>query len=191
MKKRVKINSMRTRKIFIGINLPDQVKKRLFEKIEKWRDLPVRWSEEKNLHITVFFVGYVNDEIIADICRKVGEAVENIEAFDVILEKIVLSPDAKRPKMILAEGGSSEELKKLESKIAQKIGVFLVERKIFRPHVTLGRTRPEKWAKFSEKPMVIDEKFSASIPVESVDVFESRANKGRREYVILEKCSLK
>ena len=50
------------RRIFIAINLPEDIKRELAAYDQKWSDLPVRWTEKENLHITLEFLGYLTDE---------------------------------------------------------------------------------------------------------------------------------
>ncbi len=178
------------RRVFVGIDLPAQVKKRLAQKMEKRQDLPVRWALEDNLHVTLSFLGYVNDSVLADICAKVRRACEDNEIFDIMLEEIVIAPSPQEPRMIWVEGLPSENLKRLQESIERELGIFQKKKRTFRPHVTLGRIRKEKWKKLPEIPE-IREKFSALIPVESVEIFESVVEEGKRRYLLLESCPLK
>lgn len=177
-------------KVFVGISLPDDVKKRLIQKTEKWRELPVFWSEKENFHITLTFLGYIDDLSIGDVCRKVKEAAKEMEGFDVLFEKIELSPHRDDPKMVWLSGNASEELRDLQKEIEKSLGMFVVDKKEFRPHVTLGKINRAKWRNLSEKPD-LEENLKISIPVLSVEVFESRMEKGRRKYDVLESCELK
>lgn len=178
------------RKIFIGVDLPEQAKKRLAKAMEKWQDLPVKWSYPENLHLTVLFLGHIEDEMVAAVCEKVKEACRKLPAFDINLEQILLGPeDDKRAKMFWLTGEPSEKLKSLREDIEKELDVFQSEKKVFRPHITLGRIRKNKWEQLAEIPRV-DEKFSFSLPVESVRVFESVSVKGKRKFLVLETCSL-
>jgi 2'-5' RNA ligase len=178
------------RRVFIGINLPNQVKKRLMQKIEKWRELPVRWGSEDNLHITLSFLGYIDDENIAPVCAKVRSASEKSKIFDLILEEIILAPDAVDPRMIWLTGKPNEDLKKLQENIEKELGIFQRAKKAFRPHVTIGRIRKNKWKALSEIPEIQD-KFNVVVPADSVQIFESVVENGKRKYLLLESCPLK
>lgn len=177
------------RRIFIAINIPGQVKKRLVQKIEKWQDLPVRWVFEDNLHITLNFLGYMDDEKIPEICEVVREAVQKSQSFEVSLSKIIIGPSENQPRMIWAAGEKIEELKILVEIIEKSLGIFLREKRNFSPHVTLGRIMKIKWAKLYEKPE-INEKINFVIPVDTVEILESVFEEGKRKYLLLESCSL-
>ncbi len=178
------------RKVFIGIDLPTSVKKRLSQKIEKWQDLPVLWANEDNFHVTLQFLGYLDDDTISEICGKMKALAGKSDSFDIRFRKIALGPNTEKAKMIWAIGDASEELKNLEESVEKKLGIFSTEKRAFRPHITLGRIRKNKWEEISPKPE-IEEKFDAFIPVESLVVFESVFEDGKRKYVPMEICKLR
>ena len=43
-------------RIFIAINLPNDIKKYLVGFEKKWLDLPAKWVNPENLHITLLFL---------------------------------------------------------------------------------------------------------------------------------------
>lgn len=178
---------MQKKKIFIEIEVPSQAKKRLVRKMESWKFLPVKWMKEDNLHITLAFLGYVDESVLPEICAKVAEAVSEHESFDIEFEKIALGPDPHNPRMVWLEGKVSEELRFLNESVEKTLGIFSKERKEFRPHVALGRIRALKWDELPEKPE-IDEKMHLTFSVDSVLVMESRG--GGAEYTPLEECPL-
>ena len=178
------------RRIFIGISLPDDIKKRLSLRIEKWRDLPIKWSDSDNFHVTLSFLGHIDDESLVDICAGIQRASKEFEGFEINLEEIELGPSKESPKVIWLSGGANEELRKLKIEIEKYLDMFVAEKKEFRPHVTLGKISKHKWEALSEKPK-IEERFRISIPVLSVDIFESKVENGKTKFEVLEACELK
>lgn len=181
---------MKQRKIFIGIRLPEYVKKRLSEKMEKWKNLPIQWSFEENLHITLLFIGYINDEAMIDICDKTRKAAEKTGGFDIKFEKIGFGPDEKNPRMVWLSGEANENLRNLVENLEKELGIAKTFRNEIRPHVTLGRIRQTVWKNLPEPPEV-KEKLSISVPANSIDVVESVLEKGKRKFITLESCPLK
>ncbi len=178
---------MQKKKIYIEIQIPTQTKRRLSKKLEQWSQLPVKWSKEDNFHLTVSFVGYVDESVTPEICSKVSEAVENLESFDLELNKIALGPDLDNPKMVVLSGHPSEELRGLHEAVQQALGMKTEQYKQFKPNVTLGKIRKEKWNELEKKPL-IDEKVHIIVPVDYVSVMESKG--GGEEYISLEDCPL-
>ncbi len=182
---------MQKKKIFIEIGVPAHVKKKLAQKIEPWKKLPVKWVREVNLHITVAFLGYVDESVLPEICQNVSDAAASMESFDVEFNRISLGPDLESPQMIWAVGQVSDDLKNLIESIEEALNISKGQRKAFIPHITLGRIRADKWEALSEKP-VIDEKVNLIVPVETVFVMESNPgqSKGGPEYTVMETCPL-
>jgi 2'-5' RNA ligase len=178
------------RKIFISINLPNRVKKRLLAATEKWQGLPVKWVKEGNLHVTLFFLGYIENEIVVEICQKLQKTISNEEIFDLPFDQIELAPAKEDPKMIWLSGKPSNELLALHQKIEKVLGIFASAKKSFRPHITLGRIRKSKWEALAEKPE-ISEKFPLLLSVESIDVMASDFSGDGQEYALIESCELK
>ena len=177
------------RKIFISINLPERTKKRLTKTIEKWQDLPVKWVKEANLHITLFFLGFVDDESTLEVCQKVKKIAEQEEIFDIEFEAITFGPTLEDPRMIWLAGKVNEELKHLVEKIEKELGIFSSPRKEFRPHITLGKIKKNKWDELPSKPE-INKEFPLLVSVESVDVMASDFESEGMEYTIIESCEL-
>lgn len=178
---------MRKKKIFIEISLPKEIKKRLIQKTRQWSDLPIKWVKENNLHMTISFIGYVDESIIPEICQKVNKAVNNFESFEIAFNKIELGPDTENPKIIWLNGEPSIELGRLNEAVEEVLGMHPQEHKQFCPHVTLGRIRKIKWDELPEKP-VINEKVNLAMTVDFVFVVESKG--GENEYNVLEECAL-
>ena len=187
--KKARIGYMK-RKLFISINIPDKVKKRLVAATEKWQELPVKWTKEANLHITLLFLGYVDEETIVKICQKVRESSEHEDIFDIEFDKIELFPSPDDPKMVALTGPASDELLKLHEKLEKALDIFTSSKQSFHPHVTLGRGRKYKWEALENKPS-ISERFSLIISAESIDVMASDFGGGESEYTIIEFCPLK
>jgi len=178
---------MQKKKIFIEIPIPGVLKKRLAQKYSEWDGLPIKWMKEENLHITVSFIGYVDESVIPDICRKVSDALQNFEAFEIFFDEIGLGPDIKNPQTVNLTGKPSEELGRLNEVVEQALEMHPQKHKEFRPHVTLGRIRKLKWEELSQKPN-ISEKINLAMTVDSVSIMESKG--GGAEYVSLEECPL-
>lgn len=174
------------RKIFIGIDLPAQIKKRLMQKVKKWEDLPVRWSEAENLHVTLVFLGYVDNDLLPEVCTRAREAIEKHEMFDIELNEIRLSENEK---VIWATGGADERLRKVQEDISKSLGLFGTEKKNFKPHITLGRVRKKKWNEMENHPE-IKQDYKFAVPVESIEVIESKVENGKRKFTPIESCSL-
>lgn len=192
-------------RIFIAINLPENVKKKLQEYQRKWVDLPVRFTKKDSLHLTILFIGYVNDEQTLEVCRNIRTIGKKHLPFELCFNRICLGPPGKSPRLIWLEGEKNEALINLKRDIegimalgqndSRAFAEIEKELKIFIPHITLARIRQIEWRKLEISPQ-INKDISISVPVNSIEVMESplkpsfaKASKGRRggaEYLVLE-----
>lgn len=180
------------RRVFIAINLSDGVKKRLKEFQEKFDYLPVRWTKEASLHLTLVFIGYVSNEQMLEICRVSREVAAKFEPFFIDFKKIILGPPGKPPRMIWVEGETSQKLADLKNKLEDALlesdsGFRHKEARLLRPHITLARIKMDRWYQLESQPK-IDEEFQAQVPVASIEVMESDLKRDGAEYAVLESC---
>jgi len=182
---------MNKRRLFIAINLPDNVKKRLAEWQGKWNldRKYINWVRKENLHITLVFIGYVDDDETYEICKLVKKTAKRHESFHIDLERITIGPPDKTPRMFWAEGGKSQELADLQNDLENALNIgtgFKKEVRPFRPHITLARF---KYQIAKDLPKV-DDVFKAEIPVDTIEVMQSNLHRSGPEYTILESVNL-
>lgn len=180
-------------RIFIAINLPEDLKKKLADYQKKWPEIPVRWTELDNIHITLAFLGYINDEELLETSKTVKEAALRHVSFFIDLNKICYGPPKKMPpRMIWVKGEKSEDFASLRDDLDKSLSDsetirFSSEKREFSPHITLGRIRQWEWQRIEpeERPKV-NEDINLSFSVDSIEIMESVLKKGGPEYTILE-----
>jgi RNA 2',3'-cyclic 3'-phosphodiesterase len=189
---------MTKKRIFIAINLPEQVKRKLFEwelKLEQkyglgeFRSKNINWVIRNNLHITLIFIGYVTDDEIYEICKTAKEVAKNHSQFYIELEKIVTGPPHKQARMFWVEGAKSQELANLQIDLENALsGTNNHKKEIrpFSPHITLARFTNQVAKILPE----IGEIFKSSVSVDSIDVMQSVLHRNGPEYTILERVEL-
>ena len=187
-------------RVFIAINLPENIKKKLTDYQLKWPELPCRWTKKENLHITLVFLGYLTDEELLEVCKITKEVVLRHEPFFINLNKILYGPPKQPPRMIWIEGEGSEELGKLQKNLENALSSTQTlakadREKEVRPyvsHITLGRLKQWEFRRIEieERPEVNEDVFF-NFEVKSIEIMESRLKRGGPEYSILELCPLK
>lgn len=181
---------MMKRRLFIAINLPENVKKKLIEYQNKWSELDpnlIRWVKKSNLHITLVFIGYVDDDEMYEICKLTEQVAKKHNPFMINLEKIILGPPNKTPRMFWVQGEKSDELGKLQGELTEKIEQRSgAKYDAYRPHITLSRF---KHPLLKSLPKVNDP-FHAQVPVETIDIMQSNLKRTGAEYSILESIPL-
>jgi 2'-5' RNA ligase len=186
------------KRVFIAINLPEEIKKELSSFQEKWPELPIRWTKPENLHITLAFLGYLSDEELLEVLRITKEVASRSQPFLINLIKIIYGPPKKMPpRMVWVEGEKSAELGKLQkdlenSLLSSSIKGIESERRPYTPHITLGRIRQWEFRQIEpEERPEINEDINLSFEVNSIEVMESQLKRGGAEYTILESAKLK
>ena len=180
-------------RVFIAINLPENIKSKLSDSRKKWPDLPCRWVRKENLHITLVFIGYLTDDELLKVLNIAKETAKNHEPFLIKLTKILYGPPKKPPRMVWVEGEINEALGKLQTNLENSLQEmpFEKESRAHTPHITLGRLREWEFRKMEpeEKPEV-NEEISFHFFAESIELMESELKKTGPEYTILESIPL-
>jgi 2'-5' RNA ligase len=185
-------------RIFIAINLPEDIKKKLVDYQSKWPELPIRWTRKENLHITLVFLGYLNDEELLEICKVTKKVASQNPVFSVNLNKIFYGPPKKMPpRMVWAEGEKSKEFTSLIEDLEKSLMTsgevhFSPEKRAFSPHITLGRVKTWEFRQIEpEERPEISEEISLNFEVNSIEIMESHLKRGGPDYAALESAPLK
>jgi 2'-5' RNA ligase len=183
------------RRIFIAINLPAQIRKKLAEHQAIWPELPARWTKQENLHITVIFLGNIPEIELPDICRITNEVAKRHGPFFVKLNQVCYGPNNKiPPRMIWAKGDPSMKLTKLKEDLDKSLSEsisFHCEEKALVPHITLARIKTWDWKKIEvEERPVVEKDLNIEFEVESIDIMESELQRSGSTYMVLESIPL-
>jgi len=186
-------------RIFIAINLPEEVKKTLSSYQSMWPELPARWVKKDNLHITLIFLGYLTDEEVVETCKIVSETASRYPSFAINLKRVCYGPPKKMPpRLVWVEGEKNQELGIIQSDLENSLlsssnsGFRKAEKQSYTPHITLGRIKAWEFRQIEpeERPEV-NEEINLNFEVSSVEVMESQLKRGGPEYTVLESCTLK
>lgn len=138
-----------TTRTFIALAVPQNVGDKLarLQTLLAPEATGVRWAEALPFHLTLAFLGDVNNGDLIEVCRAVATASSGIDVFDLRIEGVGFFPDAARPRTIWAGlvGPGLEPLRLLQAKIAaavDSVNYPADEKKRFVPHITLGSLKP-------------------------------------------------
>lgn len=106
----------------------------------------IRWASAETLHVTLLFLGDVEDRHLSRLCREVETAVHTIPSFVVHIAGLGAFPDLRRPKVIWAGVRQGhQQLQTVHQAIATRLipaGLYQAENRPYTPHLTLGRVPP-------------------------------------------------
>ncbi len=104
----------------------------------------VKWVADQNLHVTLRFLGEVDDSKLPGICQLVADAASEVAAFDFRVSEIVCVPKAGPVRMFWAgvtdPTGQMNLLYENISLLLEAEG-YPPETRPFLPHITLGRVK--------------------------------------------------
>lgn len=182
-------------RLFIAVDLNSQNKDALagLQARLKKADADVKWVEPGNIHLTLKFLGEVNEEKIPKIISAIKESIAGFKPFSLEIVSLGAFPSLKYPRIIWAgiEKGK-ENLEKLAEGIETamlKLG-FPEEKRGFSSHLTLGRVRSAK-----NKDRLCRQISLASFPalpqdIASVNLYQSRLTPQGPIYEKLAEASL-
>jgi len=176
-------------RIFLAINLPEDIKKQLLEYRSKWPELPARWVTENNLHVTLVFLGNTSEKELKEV-RSIARKIASMrKPFSFSLSQIVYGPTEKQPKMIWARGIISKEFLSLQKDLAKALGYQ--DERPFSLHITLARLNEWEFRKIEpeERPRV-QEEISLTISVSSLQIMKSTLKRSGAEYSVIESIPL-
>mgnify|MGYP001559268423 CR=1 FL=1 len=180
------------KRMFIAINLPDDIKDAIEKEIEKIRYEflnDIRFIPRENWHITMTFLGYQKDESITSILDSMKNVSKEFEAQNIKLDNISYGPPKEPARMIWLNINqeTSDNLihlkNKLEDELADKNIRFQKEHRQPSIHITLARFGLTPIDSLPE----INKKLNISFNADSLDLMESSLSKKGAQYELLQK----
>jgi 2'-5' RNA ligase len=170
-------------RLFVAINLPDAERTALHAATSALRSdgLPVKWVAADKLHVTIRFLGSVDDAQAGPIGDALAAAVAGLKPFDVTVGGAGAFPDAQHPRVLWIGVERHPALELLAHDVARVLGGFGFppELRPFMPHVTIGRVQdgPAALRPVAAELEALD--YAGLLPVDSVDLMESLAGRYR------------
>jgi 2'-5' RNA ligase len=175
-------------RLFLAIELPPEVLDALEQAIAPLRsDFPdLAWVKPEKRHLTLKFLGEVAKERVPELEAAMLHVAARHRSFTMELSALGAFPTFRRARVLWlgVEQEPRLELLHHDVEVAGESVGFEVEGRAFRPHITLARIR-EKLDREQAKQLAraarrID--FSASVPVDSITLFESALGSGGSQY---------
>ncbi|MEM9588823.1 MAG: RNA 2',3'-cyclic phosphodiesterase [Planctomycetota bacterium] len=138
--------AMQTIRSFIAIPLSASVSRAVSKLIDRLAEDGdgIRWVPKDNLHLTLKFLGDVDNTELPKLCQSLREICQACQPFPLQFEGTGGFPDIDRPRVLFAGvQGDRESLCELVTEIETRFADlgFKPEPRDYRPHLTLGRTR--------------------------------------------------
>lgn len=136
-------------RLFVAVELDERVRSVMVDAQKKLGRAcdGVRWIRPEQLHMTVKFLGEVEDGRIAEICESAKMAAAECRCLDLRVSACGCFPPRGAVRIVWVgvggdEGGITPMVQGVESRF-ESIG-FPRETKPFSPHITIGRVRDDR-----------------------------------------------
>jgi 2'-5' RNA ligase len=131
---------------FIAVETPTSIRQRIEELQQSLAPHAegVKWVDSEIVHLTIKFLGEVDERDIYDVCKRVKEVAGAWTAFECSVARAGAFPNASRPRVIwagVAQG--TTELSEIHDALDDVLGElgYPRENRAFTPHFTIGRVR--------------------------------------------------
>lgn len=165
---------------FLAVELSKPIRRKLALFQRQLRALPisVTWVAERNLHITVKFLGEVTAHRLSELKSRLEPDYAEREPFTVHIGGFGAYPNLRKPHILWAGANGSEDAFQAVFEQAERAaGVLGVaqEPRAFSPHITLGRIRNGGEVRGAEGLLAPYAEFDAGdMTVSSVSLFSSQ-----------------
>jgi RNA 2',3'-cyclic 3'-phosphodiesterase len=170
-------------RLFTGLEIPQHVAQSL---AMMRGGLPgARWADPENYHLTVRFIGDIDDTLAHEIAGMLGRVHRG--AFELRLDGLS-SFGGRKPRALVAAVSPIAPLMELQAeheRILQRLGLEPEGRK-YTPHVTLARLRDSSSQQVADYLSARGHFRSASFMVSRFVLFSSRASIGGGPYIVEE-----
>lgn len=131
-------------RLFIAIEIPENIKEFLLKIIPI--NLPldgVNVVQKQNLHITLKFLGEVEESLIPDIKETLKSISGEFSAFTLKITRPGVFPDKFKPRVIWIGTENTDTLKTIAKRIDENLHKygFEKEQREFKAHITLARVK--------------------------------------------------
>lgn len=136
---------MRNRRLFFAIKPPERVCDALETFIDTHKELPVRWTERSNLHLTLLFLGWVPETGVNELMKKGRELLSEPQG-SILFSHLDWGPPSGSTRMIWTHGtadpswGTLKE--RMRTALASEDLYHGADEWPFTPHITVARMEP-------------------------------------------------
>ena len=138
-------------RLFIAIKIPDEVKNKLLDVCYELSDSSelFKWEKPEKIHLTLKFIGEVEEEFVSSIAKEIA-FVENYNSFNFNVTNFGFFFRNSVPNILWAGLQTDESIHKLVEELNERLSIFSIpiERKLFKPHLTMLRIKKNPGKKF-------------------------------------------
>ncbi len=191
-----------TRRVFCAFDLDEACRQAATRLVERLCRVPefrrhgenrIRWVPPENLHVTVRFLGAMRESAVCELQAVLARPLTS-RAFHLQFEGVGMFPDRGGPRVIwigVTDGAAKAErvCRELDERLARLERVR--ERRVLRPHVTVGRFRQPGSASVRRAIRGLTMNSFEALLVDHLTVYESHLSSRGARYVPLVRTPLR
>ncbi|MFH1427334.1 MAG: RNA 2',3'-cyclic phosphodiesterase [Patescibacteria group bacterium] len=141
------MQEIKKKRIFIALNLPNNTKNEISSLINNLeiKNKGIKWTQKENLHLTLHFLGYLNNEQIEKVEQIINSLATQFKEMEFSIKEINAFPNLHQPRVIVLSGQQTNgtTVFDLQREIGEKLkeSGFIVENRAWKLHLTLGRVK--------------------------------------------------
>ena len=190
---------MQSIRSFISIPIPAGVTGSASKLIKKLKPLDdgIKWVPMDNFHLTIKFLGNVDNTEVHEVCKHIRSVTDQYSPFQLTFTGTGCLPNPQKPRSLQIgiqdpTGNLVAMVGQLEKILASEMG-FKPEPRDYVPHLTLGRTRSNS-RRISSDLMDVFEKDSetefGNMEVDEVNLMASFLDKAGPTYQVMDTVEL-
>lgn len=182
------------KRLFVGIDIPEEIKKRLYD-VSGYigEDKEIKRVSLSNIHITLRFLGNVRSDRIEKIKKAIKSTAEEFDSFDYEIKgNIGAFPNVRNATVVFVEiGRGFYEIKRVYDFLERKLCEIKIERekREFVPHITIARIKKRKNIEKEIQSLNLDS--IDGVKCSKITLYESILRPQGPEYIIIDEFSLK
>lgn len=177
-------------RIFIAFDTTPEIKEYLAEIAGQLRrvDADIRWEPKEKYHATLKFLGDIDESLLPAIAIRISETAGRFRPITLRFDRLGCFPNMRNPRVFWAgctnHDPAISDLKTQMDEVLAPFG-FEIERRIYDPHVTLGRFKSDRGSKhlISSVEKITFEAFN--LPVQELMLMKSVLNRDGSQYTVL------
>ncbi len=178
---------------FVALPLPPEVRASIAELVGSSRQgsPALRWIRPEQAHLTLAFLGDLDDGAVAELRSSVRRVAREVAPFESDVRGVGAFPTPARGRTLwLGWGQGARQVRELHALLTAALAAagWALERRPFRPHVTLARCRTP--ADLRGTVAALERWRSASWTVTAIDVMASCLTADGAVHTRIERCPL-
>jgi len=182
------------RRIFTAIDISDEARIKVARYIENVRDefpnLRVGWERAEKLHLTLKFLGDIDEDRLNNFIEAVEETAEQLSNFKLQISGTGAFPSPRNARILWLgvrdERGSLQRLNEILETECKRKG-FEREKRNYKPHLTIVRLREPPKSKELVGKHLQNDFASIEFAVSRITIYESLLQKSGSIYSVVSK----